>query len=341
MSVKVSIIIPVYNVEKYLERCMKSVVNQTLKDIEIILVDDESPDSSSRMCDFYAKQDSRIKVIHKKNGGLGFARNSGIEIATGEYIAYLDSDDFIDSNMYETLYYRAKAHNADTCFCGYNKFLRNNRVMNIAEFQEEKIYGGSAIIEEFLPKMIGSTPRFEKDFEMSMCVWRAIYSRKIIKENDIRFCSEREFISEDVIYHIDYLTCATNVLCIPHQFYYYCQNSDSLTGKYRSDRFEKDVDLYCELQRKLTKLNLTDKYFIRLDRMLIGRARTAMFQEVKSNNIKKEKIINIKNICKNKTLTSVLKKYPYLSLPKKYGFMALLMRYKMTNCIFIGSILFK
>src|SRR5574344_1424030 len=105
---KVSIIVPIYNVEKYLDRCMESLLNQTLKDIEIIMVDDGSPDNCPKMCDEYAKRDKRVKVIHKKNGGLGYARNSGLDIATGEYVAFVDSDDYVDVNMYETLYNFAK-----------------------------------------------------------------------------------------------------------------------------------------------------------------------------------------------------------------------------------------
>lgn len=93
---KVSIIVPIYNVEKYLDRCMASLLNQTLEDIEIIMVDDGSPDRCPKMCDEYAKKDSRVKVVHKKNGGLGYARNSGLDVATGEYVAFVDSDDYVD-----------------------------------------------------------------------------------------------------------------------------------------------------------------------------------------------------------------------------------------------------
>ena len=104
----VSIIVPIYNVEPYLDRCIQSLINQTLENIEIILVDDESPDNCPQMCDAYAKQDRRIKVIHKKNGGLGLARNSGLEIATGEFVAFVDSDDYVDIAMYQNLYKIAK-----------------------------------------------------------------------------------------------------------------------------------------------------------------------------------------------------------------------------------------
>lgn len=120
MSPKISIIVPVYNVEKYIHRCIHSLINQTLRDIEIILVDDESPDSCPQICDEYASKDTRIKVIHKKNEGLGLTRNAGLEAATGEYIAFIDSDDWVDLVMYETLYNTAQRSNAIQFIAAYN-----------------------------------------------------------------------------------------------------------------------------------------------------------------------------------------------------------------------------
>lgn len=117
---KVSIIVPVYKVESTLNRCVVSIRKQTLEDIEIILVDDGSPDNCPRMCDDLAIIDERIKVIHKTNGGLGYARNSGIEIASGEYIAFIDSDDFIEPNMMQRLYDFARKKNCDVVYGGYN-----------------------------------------------------------------------------------------------------------------------------------------------------------------------------------------------------------------------------
>ena len=99
----ISVIVPVYNVEKYLDNCVESIVNQTYKDLEIILVDDGSPDNCPAMCDEWAKKDSRIRVIHKENGGVSSARNIGLDNVTGEYIGFVDSDDYLESNMYELL----------------------------------------------------------------------------------------------------------------------------------------------------------------------------------------------------------------------------------------------
>ena len=100
----ISVIVPVYNVEQYLDRCVCSILNQTYQNLEIILVDDGATDSSGRMCDEYAKRDERIKVVHKQNGGLSDARNAGLAAATGEYIGYVDSDDWIEPDMYEKMY---------------------------------------------------------------------------------------------------------------------------------------------------------------------------------------------------------------------------------------------
>ena len=115
---KVSIVVPVYNMEKYLDRCVQSIFAQTLSDIEIILVDDGGTDGSVSMCDAYAAQDSRVKVIHKKNGGLTSAWKAGSRVATGEYTGYIDSDDFVEPEMYERLYERAVSENADIACCG-------------------------------------------------------------------------------------------------------------------------------------------------------------------------------------------------------------------------------
>lgn len=116
MNIKVSIIVPVYNVEPYLDRCMQSLLKQTLKEIEIIMVDDESPDHCPQLCEDYKAKYSNVKVVHKKNGGLGFARNSGLEVAKGEYVAFIDSDDFVDTDMFQHLYEYAAENKCDAVF---------------------------------------------------------------------------------------------------------------------------------------------------------------------------------------------------------------------------------
>ncbi|HFD6724085.1 TPA: glycosyltransferase family 2 protein, partial [Enterococcus faecium] len=124
----VSVIVPIYNVEKYLRKCVDSLLSQTLKEIEIVLVDDGSPDASGEIADEYQKKYSNVKTIHRENGGLGPARNTGIENATGEYVAFLDSDDWVESDMYEKLYLVASKENADIVVSGHCDFA-NDKAM--------------------------------------------------------------------------------------------------------------------------------------------------------------------------------------------------------------------
>lgn len=114
---KISIVMPAYGVEKYIAKSIESVINQTYKNLELIIVDDESPDNSGKIAEEYAAKDERIKVIHKKNGGVASARNAALDIATGDYITFIDSDDYADVHQYETLYNMIKKHDVDIAFC--------------------------------------------------------------------------------------------------------------------------------------------------------------------------------------------------------------------------------
>ena len=124
---KVSILVPIYNVEKYLSRCIESVLSQDFRDYELILVDDGSPDRCPQICDEYAKKDSRIKVIHKKNGGLSDARNIGLDIATGEYVMFIDSDDFVDIDMMESMMNNMIDNNVDLVVCNIKYVIIEGR----------------------------------------------------------------------------------------------------------------------------------------------------------------------------------------------------------------------
>ena len=141
---KVSIISPMYNVEKYLKKCLESYVNQTLIDIEIILVDDGSPDNSGKIADEYAKRDSRIRVIHKKNAGVSAARNDGLSIAKGEYVIFCDSDDWMNENACEILYSAAKKNNADISIADVYMAYSNKNIA--VQFYKDQF------LDIFLPK---------------------------------------------------------------------------------------------------------------------------------------------------------------------------------------------
>lgn len=230
---KLSIIIPCYNVEKHLDRCLLSVINQTYTNLEIILVDDGSPDNSGNICDKWAKQDKRIKVIHKQNEGLGFARNSGIEIATGEWIAFVDSDDFIDLSMYEKLLTKAIEKNADIVYCGHIKQLSNGTNITITDFADEKIFEKDVFLELsqgfFKPTTI--SPKM-----LTMSVWHAVYRRNIISQP---FYSEREVGSEDIHFQVCAMLNARRVVFIPDALYTYCYNGVSLSHTFNLSKYDR------------------------------------------------------------------------------------------------------
>lgn len=287
---KVSIIIPCYGVERYLDRCINSVVKQTLKDIEIILIDDGSPDQVPQMCDEWEKKDSRIKVIHKQNAGLGYARNTGLDIATGNYIAFLDSDDFVDVKMYETLYTTAIEKNADAIFCGFQKEFKPGTFINVRECSEYTEYVDESV-KALIPDFIAAPPHSKKEYKFEMSVWHSIYKNEVIQENNLRFISEREFASEDVPFQIDFLTYAKKIGFIPDVLHTYCFNGGSLTKKVSFEKYEKIKNLYKLLFEKSKKW---DSKGLRAKRLFIGYIRADIRKWVSSKNPirKKMEVIN-------------------------------------------------
>ena len=148
--IKVSVIVPIYNAEQYLEKCLDSIVNQTLKDIEIILIDDGSTDSSAEICKTYLT-DSRVSYYHKENAGAVMARRDGISFAKGEYIGFVDSDDWVETSMYETMYMEAKKNNADIVFCNC---IQNADGHRFSPEIESGVYDRKAIEEKILSKTL-------------------------------------------------------------------------------------------------------------------------------------------------------------------------------------------
>ena len=197
MSKTVTVVIPIYNVEKYLNRCIESVIGQTYENLEIILVDDESPDNCPQICEDWKNRDNRIKVVHKKNAGLGYARNTGIDCATGEYICFVDSDDYVAADMVEKTYKCAEQYNADIVLYGYNVVDSNGKkVKECIPKPYKTFYKNEEIQKYVLPNMIATDPNAGDEFWMSMC--GGLFSMRLINEANWRLASERDIISEDV-----------------------------------------------------------------------------------------------------------------------------------------------
>lgn len=229
----VSVVIPVYRTEKYLNCCVESVVNQTFRDLEILLVDDGSPDGCPELCEKWAERDKRVRVIHKKNEGLGMARNTGMDAAAGEYICFLDSDDYLAPETIAC----AVSRQAELVVYGFRRVGEDGRELSrrvpaAAEFRDGEV------VKTFLPKLLSG----EDGLQASAC-W-ALFSMALVRRAAWRFPSEREVISEDTYALLELLGHVKSVAVVDEAFYSYRQNAASLTHAYREDRFERTKTFY-------------------------------------------------------------------------------------------------
>lgn len=213
MEPLISVIIPVYNVEEYLRQCLDSVINQTYRNLEIILVDDGSTDSSGIMCDQYALTDSRIKVIHKKNGGLSDARNVGLNNCHGEYIGFVDSDDWISHNMFEQAYIAIEKENADVCFF-HSAYVYYDKVKKLS-YDQHRVLNNK---EDMIALMFDGKGQ-------TIAVYLKLYHKKIF--DNIRFPIGKT--NEDAFIILDVINATTRMVIIPNVLYYYRQRTGSIT----------------------------------------------------------------------------------------------------------------
>ena len=308
---KFSIIIPVYNVEKYLNQCVDSVLNQSFSDFEIILVDDGSPDNCPQICDEYAEKDNRVKVIHKENGGVSAARNSGIEISSGEFIWFVDSDDYIMENALTKISDRLSE---STDIFGFNRLpllYYDNKIKDISnlEFSFDK---------EQLKELIN----YSHSNNILPYPWRYVYKASLIKDNEMRF-DEKMRYGEDSVFNTEAFLRAENVEFIGERLYFYRQRDDAVS-KIISKSFDfraveqmtLGINLREEIYNKLceepndafyedmSKFILTTVFFI----ILLKRV-------YKSRN--KNKFIIFKSISKEKILKNAFKRFDINKIKSK------------------------
>ena len=256
---RVTVVIPVYNVEKYLDRCVSSVVNQTYGNLEIILVDDGSPDRCPQMCDEWAKRDSRIKTVHKQNAGLGMARNTGIDNATGEYICFFDSDDYIEPDTIEECVQMARREFADIVSFGNDRITQEGVVLSKRIPNPPKtVFSDKEINRMLLPKALSYDPKTGENWYLSLSGCFALFSMSLIEQHHWRFVSEREIICEDFYSVLKLYAKAKKIAIVSKIFYHYTVNSASLSHTYREDRYEKLVYFYQKLMTLCDELGITE-----------------------------------------------------------------------------------
>lgn len=281
MQELISIIIPVYKVEEYLDKCVESIRKQTYSKLEIILVDDGSPDNCGKMCDAYAKEDNRIKVIHKENGGLSDARNAGIEIATGNYIAFVDSDDFVSQDYIEYMYNMITETDAKLAICGVKEIWKNTQI-------EEETYAE--------PKLLTPTETFENFLlakGIEICAYAKLYHKDLWKEH--RFPKGKVYEDTAIMYHI--IEEAQAIVYGEKDCYYYIARIGSISkqpgfNKNEEDYIEHTEQMLAFLKEKHPELQEAIRRFMvyakfRILRMLI-------FTKPRNRQMEKEYIREIK-----------------------------------------------
>ena len=295
MSELISVIVPVYNVEKYLRKCIDSIINQTYRNLEIILVDDGSPDNCGAICDEYAAEDSRVKVIHKKNEGVSVARNEGLEKSNGELIIFIDPDDFIENEMLADMHDNIIKYNVDVVCCGY--FIEKLDEM-IRKYPNRGIFSSNELIEKLF------------SMEVFSVIWNKMFKKSVLLDNKNKYIQFPIgiYMGEDVLWLTRVLKRCKEGYCIDKCYYHWIRREESATGSLDTKIDSKVLsELYAykciyEENRNNFKLCsfIVNKRLITVKSYInIARKNHQKELELKLNNIlreelKRQKVTNIK-----------------------------------------------
>lgn len=292
MPALVSVIVPIYGVEQYLERCIKSIQNQTYNNLEILLVDDGSPDNCGEICDKYAEKDSRIRVIHKQNGGLSDARNAGIEVASGEYYFLLDSDDWIHNQTIEIMMRMITDNNCDLAICGY-QYAYEGKEYADKKLNLTDVLGQYKQVNSYRAQEIYFTNP-DKRLEYTVA-WNKIYHKDLF--NNIRYPKGK--VHEDEFTTFKLLHEAGNIGIIKEPLYYYFVRNDSIMGEFKASRFDA-FDGYLEKMRFYMKWNYSE-----LATKSLLHAMHMLCQYNAWNEAKKKELCNLVNQYRKKIISTV------------------------------------
>lgn len=313
----ISVIVPVYNTERYLRLCINSLLRQTYQDIEIILINDGSTDSSGSICDEYAALDQRIRVFHKQNGGVSSARNCGIEAARGEYIAFVDSDDYVEPGMLSAMYHKITEEDVDLVICGYTKVLDT---CSIFHYCDDSYLSGGADICRFILHC--------RSWCLFASIWNKLYRRDLIR----KLFHQNISLGEDMIFNLDYLENCQTVSCIPQCYYYYRQNqNNSLTrNQYQDDFFAICVYKYERLYQFCKKYNADNRWDDRmihkrfLEYTIIYLSRLVSVENISIT----DKLKKLNEVCHNRQLQEAITLTS--GLTRRYRLLVVLIRCRLS-----------
>ena len=249
MNSLISVVVPVYNAEKYLDRCIQSIINQKYKELEIILIDDGSKDNSLEICKKYANEDIRIHVIHKENGGVSRARNTGIEAANGDFITFVDSDDYIDENMYFNMMQKVEEYNCALVMCDCYKVRGNDKVIFTHDIRRG-FYDKEQLYKEYFDKLL-MLDSINYPATISNCVM--LIKKDIIKENNLMYVEGIKY-SEDLLFGSQVMYYTNRFYYLKEECYYnYIDNPNSATNTYYEKKWDNFLELYNKIDSFFSK----------------------------------------------------------------------------------------
>ncbi|MDD7793388.1 glycosyltransferase family 2 protein [Clostridium sp. 'White wine YQ'] len=311
---KLSIIIPVYNAENFLMDCLNSLINQSYKDLEIILVDDGSSDNSKEIIKTYMEKDSRIVGYFRENSGVSSARNFGIKKSKGDYIAFVDADDWLDLNAYEETINQFNKTNCDVVLFSYIKeFNSTIRIPEILPFKTEELLDKSRIHNDLVLNLISYADETKES--IMGAIWRCVFKSDLLKHNEILFDTEMHY-AEDLIFCLNSFSKSNSISIINKPFYHYRFNTSSVTAQYKSDHFERQLFIYDKIKgifKNNNDIALNDRMNIMMLRYIIN----GITHICNTSMSFKEKYESVKTILNNKKSEDLRKNYTIKSTKYK------------------------
>ena len=337
----ISVIVPVYNVEDLLPRCIDSILAQTKKNIEIILVDDGATDSSGAICDEYAKKDERIRVVHKPNGGLTSAWKAGTMVANGLYLGFVDSDDWIDADMYERMWESAVKYDSDVVVCGLVFDYEDPSIPKRNEISAfEKEYYDRKELEKLFPTLINDGRFFGRMLQPARVT--KLYRKELVNRNMV-FCKEEVSVGEDMQLTLPALMDAKSMSVIKDFYpYHYWFNQKSMTGKYDPKYLDK-IKIMANRMKKISREKAVYDFAPQIINDFLGLVVIGLKNGVIRNTEGKKSVIKIiKRYCNDKMVVEALKTHTMDKLPMTIKAFLMLMRMKQYQiCYWICKLFFK
>lgn len=316
-EILLSIIIPVYNVENYLEKCVESVLSNRILS-EIILVDDGSTDLSSNICDSLADKYQRVSVLHKANGGLSSARNYGLKKAKGRYVAFVDSDDWLEQGAYDKLFNCVKE---DIDILKFSYCLDcPNEIISVHNILKDGIYERESIEKSILPLAFGGDKLADSTIsKINLSATSNIYRRKFIENNSLEFVSEREVGSEDFLFNLEALICTEKIQVVDLCLYHYVQREGSLTKQYRRKMYNQYIKLCKYLYDYMIEKNCVNEYKEYYQHFYSCLMYLCLWNECNeyAPGTKKDKVNKVKRILKEDDLQTNIRKIRVRDLKSK------------------------